>query len=79
MISWNGYGGMGLGIGFMILGFLFMLALIAGVVLFIIWLVKQSNSHDTPNLSAVDILKIRYAKGEIDKTEFDEKMKTVSK
>ncbi len=79
MMDMNGYNGMTFGVGFMILGFLFMLALIAGIVLFIVWLVRQSSSHNTPSISAVDILKARYAKGEIDKTEFDEKMKVISR
>ncbi len=77
-MNWNGNGAT-YGIGFMILGFLFMLALIAGIVLFIVWLVRQSGARDTPSSSAADILKARYAKGEIDKAEFDEKMRSVSK
>lgn len=70
---------MSLGIGFIILGFLFMVAFIVGIVLLIIWLVRQSSSQSvTTSHSAADILKERYAKGEIDKAEFDERMKGIT-
>ena len=80
MMSNNGYGGMTLGIGFIILGFLFMVAFIVGIVLLIIiWLVRQFSSKSvTTSHSAADILKERYAKGEIDKAEFDERMKGIT-
>ena len=62
-----GYGGV-----FMML---LWILLIVGIVLLIVWLTRQSgvrngkgnNSDET----AMDILKKRYAKGEIDKEEFE--------
>jgi len=65
MFSW-GFGG-----SFMMIIFW------VAIVLFIVWLVKETksgNSSDIPrSKSALDILKERYAKGEIDKKEFEEK------
>jgi putative membrane protein len=73
----NNYnGGMMAGLGWMLLWLVFLALLIVGIVLFIIWLVRRASNN--PNSSAADVLKARYAKGEIDKTEFSEKMKDIS-
>lgn len=68
-------GNMTAGIGMMVLWFVFLIALIVGIVLFIIWLIRRG--HKT-NSSAADILKEKYAKGELNKAEFTEKMKDIS-
>ncbi len=54
---------------------LFSMLLIVGIVLLAVWLFRQSSTgtghsrEETP----LDILKKRYAKGEIDKEEFEQK------
>lgn len=57
---------------YMILGML----LIAGIVLLIVWLARQSGAGNTGNCvreeTALEIVKKRYAKGEIDKNEFEQ-------
>ena len=79
--SWNGYGpgmmGWGYGMGF--LGGLFMLIIwvlvIVGLVYLIKWLAHSAKQSERPGETALDLLKKRYAKGEISKEEFEEKKK----
>ena len=67
----HGFGGMGPGmIWFWIIGIL--------IFLFVVWLITRSvsqNRPDSQNKSALDILKERYARGEIDKEDFDKRKK----
>lgn len=75
----NYYGDMfGWGLG----GGLMMILFWAALIFVIVWIVKETkggNSSDSPRFkSALDILKNRYAKGEIDKKEFEEKKKDLN-
>jgi len=72
---YNGFDGMmgWFGGGFMMFVFWALL------VLFVIWMVRESK-HGTPHShsEALQILKERYAKGEITKKEFEEKKEDIA-
>ncbi|WP_372592569.1 SHOCT domain-containing protein [Guyparkeria sp.] len=71
------HGGMGFGMGGWILMVLFWILLIVGIVVLVKWLISSSNSHsgqsDARRGRALEILRERYARGEIDHEEFDER------
>ncbi len=71
-----GYGMMdgGMGIG-MILGMVFWIFLFVGIVLLVVWVVQKAigSGPDRTQESALEILKKRYARGEISKEEYQEK------
>jgi len=73
----SGYGGYGMGW----FGGIFMIVVwglvIVGIVLLVRWLVASSKKHGTGSDadSPLEILKRRYARGEINKEEFEEKKK----
>ena len=88
LAQWGGYGGGHMGPGMMggwgmgWLGVLFnvvlWVAVIVGVVLLIRWLIQASSGRGSEaeragGSRALDILKERYARGEIEKEEFEQK------
>ena len=75
---YNGYGGWGNMMGY--LGGGIMTILFWGAVIyFIVWLVRNNRTNETDSSKkALDILKERYAKGEMDKKEFEEKKKDLT-
>ena len=60
-------------------GGIMMIVVWVAVVLFVVWLVKElrseSRKDSDQSKTALDILKERYAKGEINRQEFEEKKK----
>ena len=71
----------GAGIFWMIFNLIFFLLIITGVVLLIIWLVRKTSASGSAEIkkdSAIEILKTRYARGEISKKEYDEMKKDLS-
>lgn len=75
MTSWAG-AGLTFGIVGIILIILWWLFVVAAIVFLIKWIVKQFKGEGGEN--PLKILKKRYARGEIDKNEFEEKKKELS-
>jgi putative membrane protein len=73
---WDGNGvGTWWGFGMMLVMMLFWVVIIVGVVLGIAWILRQGTAADGGGAArrdqALDILRERYARGEISKEEFD--------
>ena len=80
----GGYGLMGsgmMGYGWPILGWVFLILFWAALILLVIWLYKQVRGPDAETKGAqetpLDVLKKRYAKGEISREEFTEMKKDI--
>jgi putative membrane protein len=84
--QWGGDYGRGMGPGMMnwgyglgwlgtIISMVFWIAVIVGIIYLIRWLAVSSSNKVKGQDSALEILKKRYAQGEISKEEFQEKKK----
>ena len=82
--DWSGWGHPAWGWGHMMFGGVMMIVFWGGIILLVILLVRgiggasQSGGlHTLPRATPLDILKERFAKGEIDKKEYDERKKAL--
>jgi len=75
---WGDYGwGWGMGFG-MISVVLFWVLVILGIVILVKWISGSSpGAGQTPAKTALDILKERYARGEIGREEFEQKKRDI--
>jgi len=71
MWGWPGMMGFG-GLG-MIFGFIWFIAIMAGIVFFIVWIVKRFGyvATDKTGTLSLEILKERYAKSELTKEQYE--------
>ncbi|MHB1376661.1 MAG: SHOCT domain-containing protein [Candidatus Humimicrobiaceae bacterium] len=77
----GGFYGGGLGWIGMIFGFIFFILVVIGIIFLIVWLVKRSNYPGVENRTeskSLEVLKERYAKGEITKDQFDNMKKDLN-
>lgn len=61
--------------GFMGIGLLWMVILWGAIIAFIVWGMRRLARHNTTNISTgnpLDIAKTRYARGEINKDQFEQ-------
>ncbi len=68
----NGQGCSGMGLGMIGMALFWILA-IAIIVTFVVLLAKGASSRNRQEKSALDILKERYASGEIERDEYEQK------
>lgn len=63
-----GFGGFG-----MIFGFIFFVLIIVGIILLIVWIIRRTGYSvtDKTSNSFLEILKERYAKGELNKEQYE--------
>ena len=70
---------LGIGLIGIFLWVLWWVFIITVIVLFVRWVIRQSYHWKKSDKSPVEILKERYAKGEIDRKEYEEMKKELEK
>ena len=79
MNQWNGFWGWGMGLGFVFM-LLFWGFIILGIAALIRWLISQSSpSRNSRDKSPMEIVQERYARGEIDREEYEQKRRDFEK
>ncbi|MBU4294028.1 MAG: SHOCT domain-containing protein [Actinobacteria bacterium] len=68
MMGFGGFGGIG-----MIFDFIFFVLIVIGAILLIVWLVRKTGYSvaDKTSTRSLEILKERYAKGELTKEQYE--------
>jgi|Deesub1362A_J573_1020465.scaffolds.fasta_scaffold00151_23 putative membrane protein len=84
MMDWGYGGGYGMmGYGWAIFSWIFFIVFWVAIILLIIWLYKQIKGSDTrhtsPAETPLEILKKRYARGEITREQYEEMRKEIEK
>jgi len=76
----GGFFGGGLGWIGMIFGLIFFVAIVIGIILLIVWLVRRTgyNITDKTGAHSLEILKERYAKGELTKEQYENMKKELN-
>jgi putative membrane protein len=73
MNDWGNFGGWGMGLGFVFM-LLFWGLVILGIAALIRWLLTQSPSgRNSRDKTPLEIVQERYARGEIDREEYEQK------
>jgi putative membrane protein len=73
MYNWGSYSGWGMGFG-MVFMLLFWVLVILGIAALIRWLMTQSSpSRGSRDKSPLEIVQERYARGEINREEYEQK------
>ena len=72
MSDWGGFGGWGMGFGFVLM-LLFWILVILGIAALIRWLLQPSPSRSSRDKTPLEIVQERYARGEIDREEYEQK------
>lgn len=79
MSDWGSYGGWGMGFGILFM-LLFWVLIILGIAGLIRWLMTQSTpSRSSRDKTPLDILQERYARGEIDREEYEQKKRDLER
>jgi len=71
----HGFGGFG---GWWLFGMLFWVAVTVGVVALVVWAVRSASAA-APGGDALAVLKLRYARGEITREQFEQMRKDIEK
>lgn len=73
MNEWSGFGGWGMGFGFVLM-LLFWILVILGIAVLIRWMLAQpSPSRSSRDKTPLEMAQKRYARGEIDREEYEQK------